>query len=81
MIIAGVSLAAIVCMILAWPSSPKTPVRAEPLAKVTSLEPAAPAPPPRVEARLVEPELKPQTKVAKLQVKSTVRKTPRRARR
>jgi serine/threonine-protein kinase len=87
LLLAGVSLAAIVLMVVAWPSSSKKHDVApdpEPVAAK-----AAPAASPKVEARLVEPtpaapaasETKSQTKVTKLQVKSTVRKTARRARR
>jgi hypothetical protein len=84
LLVAGVSVAAIVMMVLAWPSSKKHDVAPDPEPVVTK---SAPAPSPKVEARLVEPaapaasETKSQTKVTKLQVKSTVRKTARRARR
>jgi len=68
-------------MVLAWPSSPSSKKQTAEPAPVAKAEPAA-APAHKVEARLVdEPEVKTQTKVTKLQVKSTVRKTPRRGRR
>jgi hypothetical protein len=85
LLVAGVSIAAIVMMIIAWPSSSKKHDVAPDPEPVTAK--AAPAPSPKVEARLVEPtpaaasETKSQTRVTKLQVKSTVRKTARRARR